>query len=201
MTNLISSIENFPYIGVFLLLLLGEVGFPFPEDTTLILSGFLIAQGVVRPIPMLLTIYGGLLITDFLLYYLGKKYGRTIVEHRRFRRLMSAEKLSKIEEKVKKWGVLVVFVGRHIIGIRSQVFLVMGVTRMPALRFLAADAISAIITIAIMVGIGYFGSQSLQKLTKDVKTIEHVIVIGTVLLILAGVLITYFRNRNDHRKL
>jgi membrane protein DedA with SNARE-associated domain len=33
-------IEHFPYIGIFLLLVLGDIGLPFPEDGTLILSGF-----------------------------------------------------------------------------------------------------------------------------------------------------------------
>ena len=38
-------IEHFPYIGIFLLSVLGDIGFPFPEDATLIiLGGFLIAQ-------------------------------------------------------------------------------------------------------------------------------------------------------------
>jgi membrane protein DedA with SNARE-associated domain len=37
-------IEHFPYIGIFLLSVLGDIGFPFPEDATFMLSGFLIAQ-------------------------------------------------------------------------------------------------------------------------------------------------------------
>ena len=37
-------VEHFPYIGIFILLILGEIGLPFPEDATLILSGFLIAH-------------------------------------------------------------------------------------------------------------------------------------------------------------
>jgi membrane protein DedA with SNARE-associated domain len=37
-------INHFPYLGIFLLLILGGMGLPFPEDTTLILSGFLIAM-------------------------------------------------------------------------------------------------------------------------------------------------------------
>ena len=33
-------IENFPYIGIFVLLILGGIGFPFPEDATLFLADF-----------------------------------------------------------------------------------------------------------------------------------------------------------------
>jgi membrane protein DedA with SNARE-associated domain len=40
--------EHFPYLGIFTLLILGGIGFPFPEDATLILGGFLIVQDVTK---------------------------------------------------------------------------------------------------------------------------------------------------------
>jgi len=69
-------IEHFPYVGVFVLLILGGIGLPFPEDATLILSGFLIAHGLMKPLPAFLVIYPALIMTDFSLYWVGKKYGR-----------------------------------------------------------------------------------------------------------------------------
>ena len=79
-----SIINHFPYVGLFLLLLLGEIGFPFPEDATLLLSGFLVAHGMTKLIPTLLVVYGGLLVTDFSLYLIGKNYGRRLFEHKTF---------------------------------------------------------------------------------------------------------------------
>jgi membrane protein DedA with SNARE-associated domain len=122
-------INHFPYGGIFLLLLLGEIGLPFPEDATLILSGFLTAHEVVKPLPAFFVVYSGLLITDFLLYSAGKKYGRSIVEHKRFHKIISPDTLSKLEEKFRKWGGLVVFLGRHVWGLRAQIFLAAGVMR------------------------------------------------------------------------
>lgn len=79
-------IKHFPYVGIFILLILGEIGLPFPENATLILSGFLIAQKVTKPVPTVMFVYCGLLLTDFSLYWVGKKYGRKVIEHKRFRR-------------------------------------------------------------------------------------------------------------------
>jgi hypothetical protein len=56
-------VEHFPHIGIFLLLVLGDMGLPFPEDATLILSGFLIVQKVTKPLTTLLVVYSGLLLT------------------------------------------------------------------------------------------------------------------------------------------
>ena len=77
-------VEHFPYIGVFILLILGGVGLPFPEDATLLLSGFLVSQNVIKPFQTFLVVYLGLLISDFFLYWIGKKYGRMLVLHKKF---------------------------------------------------------------------------------------------------------------------
>jgi len=42
------TLEILNFTALFILLFLGDIGLPFPEDTTLILGGFLIAQGVTK---------------------------------------------------------------------------------------------------------------------------------------------------------
>jgi len=188
-------VEHSPYIGIFILLILGEIGLPFPEDATLILSGFLIAQKVTKPLPTVIVVYCGLLLTDFSLYWVGKKYGRKVIEHRRFRRILSAERLLTLEEKFKKWGIYVVFVGRHFLGIRAQIFLAAGVMRMSTLKFIMADSASAILTMTLMVGIGFLGGNSIEILQKDLKRIEHIGILVLVILFTGWMIYRFFRNR------
>jgi membrane protein DedA with SNARE-associated domain len=195
MVEATTLVEHFPYIGIFILLILGEIGLPFPEDGTLILSGFLIAQKVTKPLPTIIVVYCGLLLTDFSLYWVGKKYGRKVIEHKRFRRILSAERLLTLKEKFKKWGIYVVFVGRHFLGIRAQIFLAAGVMRMSTLKFIMADAASAILTMTLMVGIGFLGGNSIQILQKDVKRIEHIGILILAVLFTGWVIYKYFRNR------
>jgi membrane protein DedA with SNARE-associated domain len=192
-------INHFPYLGILLLLILGEIGFPFPEDATLILSGFLTAHDVIKPLPAFLVLYLGLLTTDFSLYFVGKKYGRSVVEHKRFHKIISPDRLSKLEEKFKKWGGLVIFLGRHVWGLRAQIFLVAGVMKMSAIKFLMADGIAAFFTIALWGGIGYLGGNSLQVLRKDVPRIEHIGVVVLVVLLLGGIIFRYFRNNRKSK--
>jgi len=199
MVEATTLIENFPYLGIFVLLFLGDVGLPFPEDATLLLSGFLIANGMIKPLPALLVIYPSLLGTDFLLYLIGKKYGRRVVEHKRFGRIISVERFSKIEEKFKRWGILVVFFGRHLLGLRAQVFLAAGMLRMSAIHFLIADGASAILTVTLMVGLGYWGGSSIEILKKDVRGIEHIAIVVFVLLLAIFIVFKYFRNRSKFK--
>ncbi len=193
MSEISSIIEHFPYLGLFLLLILGGIGFPFPEDTTLILCGFLISTHVIETIPALLVIYAGLLITDFSLYFVGKKYGRMIVNHKRFHKIISPERLSMLESKFNKRGVFVILIGRHLVGLRAQIFLAAGVMRMSALKFIMADAVSSIFTIALMVGAGYMGGNSLQVIKRDITRIEHIGILLAVIILAVYLLFRYFK--------
>jgi membrane protein DedA with SNARE-associated domain len=178
-------VHQFPYLGVFVLLILGGIGFPFPEDTLLILSGFLVAHDIIKPLPGLLVVYSALLVSDYFLFWVGKGYGRRVVEHKKFQRLISSEKLLNLEERFKKWRVWVVLFGRHILGLRAQIFLVAGVTKMNPVTFLIADGFTALFTIAIMGGIGYVGRNSMQVLRRDFNKIERVAIVAfTILLII-----------------
>ena len=190
-------VEHSPYLGIFLLLILGGVGLPFPEDATLILTGFLVAQNVIKPVQTFLAVYSGLLISDFLLYWVGKKYGRMLVLHKRFRKIISPEQLSRLEEKFKRRGVWVVLIGRHFLGLRAQIFLVAGVMRMSATKFLLADGATSLFTIALMGGIGYAGGNSVEILKKNVKRIEHIAILILVILLTGWIAYKYFKTKRS----
>jgi membrane protein DedA with SNARE-associated domain len=193
-------IEHSPYLGLFALLVLGGLGLPFPEDATLIACGFLIAAGVVQPIPALAVVYAGIVVTDWGLYAVGKKYGRLVVNHRRFRRILSAERLSALEEMFKKRGIIFILIGRHLVGLRAQILIVAGVMRMNLMKFLLADAVSSLFTIALMVGAGYAGGNSLEIIRNDITRIEHLLVVLAVVSVAVFLLFRHLRMRKNGRK-
>ena len=190
-------VEHFPYLGIFLLLILGGIGLPFPEDGTLILAGFLVAQNVIKPVQAFVAVYCGLLISDFFLYWVGKKYGRMLVSHKRFQKIISPEQLAKVEEKFKRRGVWVILVGRHFIGLRAQIFLVAGVMRMSVIKFLLADGATSLFTIALMAGIGYAGGNSVEILKKDLKRIEHIAILILAILFTGWIVYQYMKKKRS----
>ncbi len=189
-------IENHPYIGLFALLILGGIGVPFfPEDATFILCGLLIHEDLVKPMPALLTVYTAVLIADFILYLFGRKYGRMVVCHKWFQKLLSPERLVMLEEKYKKKGIFLILFGRHILGLRAQIFLVSGIMRMHPLKFLLTDAFTVIFTIAVMVSIGYVGGDSLKDIGIDKRKIEYVAVFLFISFFAAYLILKYIRDK------
>ena len=192
-----AAAEHFPLLALFVLLILGGIGLPFPEDTTLILAGFFISHHVIKLLPAWIVIFSGALIADIIIFAAGWKYGRRIIELPRFRRIMTVERLLSMEERFRRHGTLFILAGRHLVGIRAQLFLVAGVMRMPILRFVLTDAVSLSLTIAIMMGAGYVGGNSLQVLSKDITRVEHVLIFLAVIIL--GIVL-FLRNFRSERK-
>lgn len=134
-------------------------------------------------------------MTDFFLYFIGKKYGRAVIEQKRFRKFLTSERISILEDKFKKRGTIVILLGRHIVGLRAQIFLVAGVMRMSALKFLIADAFTAVFTIILMVGAGYMGGYSLQVVRKDITKIEHIAILLLIISLIIYLFIRYLKSR------
>lgn len=187
---------QFPYFGLVALLVLGGLGLPFPEDATLILCGFLIAGKIVEPVSSLLVCFSGLMLVDAFLYFAGRKYGRKVVKHPRLCKIVKPHKLKKIEGLFKKWGIFVILIGRHIVGIRSQILLIAGVLKMPFSTFLISDAISSVITMAIMVSIGYVGGSSIDIFRRDFSRMEHIFIAVIIIIILLVIIWAYGRASN-----
>jgi membrane protein DedA with SNARE-associated domain len=193
-------IENFPSLGLFILLILGVIGFPFPEDAILLTCGFLVSRGSAEPQLAFLSVYSGLLLTDFLLYSVGRKYGRMVITHKRFSRILSTERLSRMERAFNKRGILVILLGRQILGIRSQVLLSAGVMEMPSRTFLLSDAVSALITITLMAGAGYLGGHNLELLRSHISRVTSAALMLLAALFLIYLAIRYVRYRQDKVK-
>lgn len=192
MVDVINITEHFHYIGIFILLVIGGMGFPIPEGVTLIASGFLISHGIIRPIPALVVVFTGMLTGDMIIFYIGRKYGRMVVTHRKFHRIISPERLAVLEDKFNKWRTPFILFGRHL---GFHVFLVAGIMRMPFLKFLALDIVSSVLTIAVMVGLGYIGGNSLQLIKRDITRIEHIGILLVISLLAIYLIFRHIRTR------
>jgi membrane protein DedA with SNARE-associated domain len=185
MTNLIS---NCPYVGILLALILGGIGLPFPEDGVLLLNGFLIAHGTIKLLPTFLVVFPLLLATDFFVFFVGRRYGKMLVQYKRFGKLISAEKLLKFEERFRRRGAWVVLFGRHILGLRTPIFLAAGITRMSVTKFLVVDAATAFSMVALFWGgTGLLGGDLIERLTAGAARIGHLALVVFLILVVGWI--------------
>lgn len=196
-----SIIEQFSYPGLFFLLILGGLGVPFfPEDLILIACGVMISVGIIKPIPAILISYTGLILSDFMLYWAGRKFGRKIVTNQRFEKILSPAKFLIIEKKFRRHSTLIMLLGRLLVGFRTQVFLLSGITRVSMAKFLIIDSFGSAVVLTIMVTAGYLGGKFLESVKKGMLYMEYIagfLAVIAIIIILIYLSYRYLTKSNN----
>src|SRR6202008_225057 len=82
-------VDNFTYLGIFAVLLLGSLGVPIPEEMPIIAAALLSHAGLVRwwlALPVCLV---GVLSGDMGLYWVGRQWGERVLDWRVVRLVLS----------------------------------------------------------------------------------------------------------------
>lgn len=148
-------IGHWGYLAIFVLVILGNMGVPLPEETVLILAGYLVWQGELR-LPMVLAI--GILsavVGDNIGYRIGRHFGQGPIERYGHWVLGSSRRLERMRGFVTRYGPTGVFVARFLPGLRFMAGPLAGATGLRPLRFFVANVLGAALYVPLSVGIGY----------------------------------------------
>jgi len=170
-------IEEFTYVGVFLVLFVAGLGVPIPEELPVLASGILAREGLVRwwlALPVCLI---GVLAGDASIYWIGRHWGERVLEWRPVRFLLSREREEALKASYRRHGVKIVFTARHLMGFRAAAFLTAGISRLPFGKFLAVDAAAAMIGVPIGFGLGFLFTDQLEGIMRDVRRLERWLVL------------------------
>ncbi|MFL5458678.1 MAG: DedA family protein [Myxococcales bacterium] len=193
---LVSLLGRFTYLAIFAVLCAAGLGAPISEDLVLLLSGALAARDVTDFRISLAVGYGGVVIGDLLIYHWGRRLGPRAYEHRIVRKVLSVEKQEKLRAHFARHGGLTVIVGRHTPGLRAPVFFLSGASGVGIWKFLVCDALSAAVTVPVVVALGYYFGEHLDDVRARMHQVEY-LAAAAVLLLLAGWL--YLRRRKRIR--
>ena len=153
MPDLTGLIEAWGYVAIALVVVLGNIGLPVPEETVLVLAGYLVWVGRLRWPPLLAVGVSSAVIGDNLGYWLGRRYGRVVLD--RLARRLGPRRLARAERFVARYGALAVFVARFIAGLRILAGPLAGAMRLPFGRFFLANICGAVLFVPYAVGLGY----------------------------------------------
>ncbi|MDZ4785211.1 MAG: DedA family protein [bacterium] len=154
------------YLVLFSLLLLGAVGFPMPEDIPLIVGGVLSQSGTIDPWTTFAVCYTGVLLGDIIIFAIGRKLGPSLFEKPWFKNRMGPHRVKHLRLKLEKRSLWMIFIARHLFYLRTATFLVCGAVKMRWSRFILADAMAALISVPLMIWLGYTFSEQYNSLVK-----------------------------------
>jgi membrane protein DedA with SNARE-associated domain len=181
-------LDKFTYLAILGVLSAAGLGIPISEDLTLLLAGALASRGVTSYWPTLVAGYSGVLLGDVLIHHWGKRMGRAAYSQKWVQKVLSAERQEKLRQHFARHGFLTIVVGRHTPVLRAPVFFLAGASRVPLWKFALADAISAAITVPIVVTLGYLFAENLDVIRRKIHDaqwiIAGVVVVGLVAYLL-----------------
>lgn len=196
MPDLTPLIAQWGYAAIFLVVILGNLGLPVPEETVLTVSGYLVWQGRLAAAPVIATALASAVLGDNIAYWLGRRYGRLVLT--RFVKV-PAERIERIEALVRRYGMFAVFVARFVAGLRFMAGPLAGSTGLGPVRFFVANLLGAAIYVPVAIGAGYavgYGlGDRIEWLRHLAGSAEHVVLIAIVLAVAAGWAWVLWRNR------
>src|SRR3989442_4988984 len=76
MPDINQLITDWGTAGIFLVVILGNIGLPVPEETVLAAAGYLVWSGRLQLLPVLIVALVSAVAGDNFGYWLGRRYGR-----------------------------------------------------------------------------------------------------------------------------
>lgn len=182
MPDLRALIGYWGYPAIALVVLLGNLGLPVPEETILGLAGYLVWRGELR-LPLVLAAgIGSAVAGDNIGYFLGRRYGQeALARYGHWVRLTPA-RLGAVRRAVTRYGSLAIFTARFLAGLRFLAGPVAGATGLRFVPFLTANLVGALLYVPLVVGAGYavgygFGAR-LERLRQTVGALEHLVLLA-----------------------
>ena len=188
-------ISKFTYIAIVAVLSAAGLGVPISEDLTLLVAGGLAAREVTEFWPTLWAGYFGVLLGDVLIHHWGYRIGPAAYNHRLVQKHLSAERQEKLRRHFEKHGFLTIVVGRHTPMLRAPIFFLAGASRVPLWKFALADALSAAVTVPIVVTLGFYFGEHLDDIRKKIHHFQWAIGGALVVAVLIWFLVRRRRGR------
>ena len=181
---------------VFAWLAIGSLGAPLPEDAALLAAGVLVQRGAVHPLVAIVVVLVGVLGGDSVLFFLGRRLGPAAYNRKLIQKALPPHRRAKIERAYEKYGGRLVFIARHVAGLRAAVFAMAGIHGMQPRRFLLWDAAAACISVPFVMGLGYFGAAHVDRMRAGIAEARHYVLLVAAIAILGFITWRHLRLRS-----
>ena len=177
------------YGALYLLLALGVIGLPIPDETLLVFTGYLIFRGTLNPMGAFAAAVAGAWTGISGSYLLGRTLGLGAVQrYGKYVRLTEA-RLAKVHGWFEHAGHWTLVFGYYIAGVRHFTAVVAGTSKLEYPTFIAYAWSGGAVWVATFLTLGYFLGEDWRQVA---ELVHRYIVYASLVIIAAGIL-WYFR--------
>lgn len=176
-------INNYGYYAVFLFACIeGEVA--------LLTAGVLCHHGMMTLPAVIVTAFLGTLVTEQSLFFVGHFYGDSLLK--KFPRI--AQKSGRILDFLRKYDSAFIFGSRFVYGIRNFSPIVIGIAKIPPIKFVALNIPAALVWAVVVACTGYACSNFVELAKEHMQCVE---IVALVVVVTALIYYLYRRKRSN----
>jgi membrane protein DedA with SNARE-associated domain len=144
---------------------------PLPEELALLGAGWWAHSGALPLWAAWLSSWLAIVIGDTASYLIGRSFLPRLLRTRFGKKIVSPDLREWGEQLVQKHGFRAILLGRFLVALRGPVYLAIGGSKYPLLRFELINGAVGLVEVALLVGLGYeFGRSA--RLAHEVRFIE-----------------------------
>jgi membrane protein DedA with SNARE-associated domain len=163
MQELTVKVAQYGLPFVFLNVLLEQLGLPIPAFPTLIVTGALVAMGVIGGPQLLLVAVVACVLADTAWYALGRRYGHRVLSTLCRISLSPVTCIRQTESVFERWGMRSLLVAKFVPGFSTVAPAVAGATRVGWTPFLLFDTLGAVVWVGAGIGLGLLFSGAIDR--------------------------------------
>ncbi len=190
-------LSTWGYLGVFICVFIGNLGVPVPEETVLLVAGFLAGRGDLSLQSLYLVGVGSAVTGDCCGFLFGRTGGQRLFERLAQRFAFVRARYDRLQAFFKTHGAKAVFMARFVAGARFMAGPMAGAAGMSFLQFLGWNLSGALIWCSLIITVGYLVGDELEWVAQVVHTASHWVAL-VIFLLLAGIWL-FWRERQQHR--
>ena len=188
-------LTQFGYVAIAGLLTLGGLGFPIPEELVQLTAGYLARRGPLSLVPAFLAAYTGIVTGDALFFHLAQRQGCRLLDQRAVARVLTPRRREALERHFRRHAFLTIVVARHLSGFRLAVYALAANHGVRARTFVLADAFSALLSVPLVVTLGYLFAARLEEVKRRMHDAELLVLAVAVVSAAVVVLVKWLRGR------
>jgi len=186
-------ITEYGYLGISGLLMLGIVGLPVPDETLLMLTGYLIFSGHLHLLPAFFAAFLGSACGISVSYVLGRSFGLPLI-HRFGKYLhLTEERIAKVHNWFERIGRWALTFGYFIPGVRHLTAYAAGMSYLEPHEFAMFAYSGAFLWCGTFIALGYFLGERWEKVYREIE--RHALIAVLAAGALLAVLLVWRRVR------
>jgi membrane protein DedA with SNARE-associated domain len=196
----VDVVHSLGYVGVFVVVLLGSLYLPVPTEFTLPLFGFLVGQGRLHFVPVVLAGTAARVAAAMAFYALGLRIGearlRRMIGRAERAKLVYGSDLDRASAAFQRHGGTAILIGHLIPGVGPLISIPAGLKRMPVRwRFLGYTLLGGTVWTATLVGLGW----ALGRRWQVVEVYASFVGLALLALVVLGAALFLWRRWRAHR--